>query len=34
MDLVNETDAPIACLYGHQSIPHSSGYNNRQCDKA
>lgn len=32
MDLVSDTDAPIACLYGHQSIPHSSGYGNRKCE--
>lgn len=32
MDLVNDTDAPIACLYGHESIPHSSGYGNRKCE--
>lgn len=31
MDLVEATDAPIACLYGHESIPHSSGYDNRKC---
>ncbi|CAE7662890.1 unnamed protein product [Symbiodinium pilosum] len=32
MDLVSDGDAPIACLYGHQSIPHSSGYGNRKCE--
>ncbi|CAE7415195.1 hypothetical protein AK812_SmicGene2899 [Symbiodinium microadriaticum] len=32
MDLVAEDDAPIACLYGHQSIEHSSGYGNRKCE--
>lgn len=32
MDLVEATDAPIACLYGHESIPHSSGYDNRKCE--
>lgn len=31
MDLVDAADAPIACLYGHESIEHSSGYNNRKC---
>ena len=31
MDLVDAADAPIACLYGHESIPHSSGYDNRKC---
>jgi len=32
MDLVSASDAPIACLYGHESIPHSSGYGNRKCE--
>ena len=32
MDLVDAADAPIACLYGHESIEHSSGYNNRKCE--
>ncbi|CAJ1386166.1 unnamed protein product [Effrenium voratum] len=32
MGLVDETDAPIACLYGHESIPHSSGFDNRHCE--
>ncbi|CAE7263995.1 unnamed protein product [Symbiodinium natans] len=32
MDLVADGDAPIACLYGHQSIEHSSGYGNRKCE--